>query len=100
MKGKYLAVALVLMLLGVINVKALEFGDCKVLASFKLNSSLDEEKYICVGKSFGNSNDAIYYSGEENKIALNNLDAYYLRTYDNDVTFNIFNSTVSSTTNF
>lgn len=92
MKGKYLAVAIALILLGVINVKALTIGDCKVLASFKLNSSLDEEKYICVGKSFGNSNDAIYYSGEGSKIALNNLEAYYLRTYDNGVTFNISNS--------
>ena len=92
MKGKYLAVVIALILLGVINVKALNIGDCKVLASFKLNSSLDEEKYICVGKSFGNSSDAIYYSGEGSKISLNNLEAYYLRTYDNDVTFNISNS--------
>jgi hypothetical protein len=92
MKGKYLAVAIALILLGVINVKALNIGDCKVLASFKLNSSLDEEKYICVGKNFGNSNDTIYYSGEGSTISLNNLEAYYLRTYDNDVTFNIFNS--------
>lgn len=92
MKGKYLVVAIALILLGVINVKALEFGDCKVLASFKLNSSLDEEKYICVGKSFGNNNDAIYYSGEGSTISLNNLEAYYLRTYDNEITFNISNS--------
>lgn len=82
MKKRYLVVALLLMFVGIISTKALTVGDCEVLASFKLSSSLDEEKYICKGKEFGNSTDVIYYSGEGNKIYLNNFNAYYFTNWD------------------
>lgn len=90
MKNKYLVVAVLLMFLGIIQVQALTVGDCKVLASFKLSSSLDEEKYICKGTQFGQSNEAIYYSGEGNTIVMNNLEAYYFTNWDEyDVTIDI-----------
>lgn len=90
MKNKYLVVALLLMFVGVINAKALVVGDCKVLASFKLSSSLDEEEYICKGKEYGNNLDSIYYSGEGNKISLNNANIYYFTNWDKyDVILNI-----------
>ncbi len=82
MKKRYLVVAILLMFIGIINTYALTVGDCKVLVSFKLSSSLDEEKYICKGSQFGNSNESIYYSGEGNTIVLNNLDAYYFTNWD------------------
>lgn len=90
MKNKYLVVALLLVFVGIMSPKALTIGDCKVLASFKLSSSLDEEKYICKGKEFGKNIDTIYYSGEGNKISLNNANIYYFTNFDNyDVTLDI-----------
>lgn len=90
MKKRYLVVALLILFMGIINAKALTVGDCKVLVSFKLNSSLDEEKYICKDTAYGNSNDDIYYSGEGNTIVLNNLNAYYFTNYNEyEVTLNI-----------
>lgn len=82
MKKRYLVVALLLMIMGIMNTQALTVGSCKVLASFKLNSSLDEEKYICKGSQFGNSNESIYYSGEGNTIVLNNFNGYYFTNWE------------------
>ena len=82
MKKKYLMVAILLMFIGINTTKALEFGDCKVLASYKLYSSLDEENYICKDKVFGKPTDAIYYSGEGNTIRISNINAYYFTSYD------------------
>ena len=89
MKKRYLVVAILLMIFGICNTKALEVGDCKVLLSFKLNSSLDEDSYICKGKSYGNETDSIYYSGNGNTINLNNFDAYYLSNWSESVVLNI-----------
>lgn len=90
MKKRYLVVALLLMFIGLSFPKALTIGDCKVLASFKLSSSLDEEKYICKGIDYGTNNDAIYYSATEDIIHLNNLNAYYFTNWDKyDVTLDI-----------
>lgn len=89
MKKKYLVVSLLLMFLGIIDVQALTVGDCKVLISFKLNSSLDEEKYICQGDKYGESTDSIYYSGKGNAISMNNFEAYYLTNWDDEVTIDI-----------
>ena len=90
MKKEYLVVALLLMLFGLKSTNALTIGDCKVLASFKLSSSLDEEKYICKGKKFGEEIDSIYYSGKDNTIVMNNLDVYYFTNWDEyDVTLEI-----------
>ncbi|MGN1371188.1 MAG: hypothetical protein ACI4XM_02810 [Candidatus Coprovivens sp.] len=89
MKKRYLVVIL-LLFSSMLNAKALTMGDCEVLASYKLYSSLDEENYICKGKEFGSSMDAIYYSGKGSTINLNNLDAYYLTNWEEyDVTLNI-----------
>ncbi len=82
MKKRYLVVALLLMFIGIMNTQALTVGSCKVLASFKLSSSLDEEKYICKGSQFGNSNESIYYSGEGNTIVLNNFNGYYFTNWE------------------
>lgn len=90
MKKRYLAVVLLFLFSSMLNVKALTLGDCKVLASYKLYSSLDEENYICKGKEYGNSGDAIYYPGSGNTIYLNNLDAYYFTSWEEyDVTVDI-----------
>lgn len=89
MKKKYLVIAMLLMFVGIINAKALVVGDCKVLVSFKLSSSLDEDSYICKGTSYGNDGDGIYYSGTGNVISLNNFNAYYFTNYDEKVTLNI-----------
>ena len=90
MKKEYLVVALLLCLIGVHSVHALTVGDCKVLASFKLSSSKDSEKYICKGEKFGEVTDAIYYSGTGNTILMNNLDAYYFTNWDEyDVTIDV-----------
>lgn len=80
MKRKYLVIAILLMLMGSINVKALVYSNCEVLASFKLQSSLDEEQIICKGEEFGNGTDSIYYSGKGNVIVLNNANIYYLES--------------------
>ena len=90
MKKRYLVVAVLLLLSSMLKVSALTLGDCEVLASYKLYSSLDEENYICKGKEYGSSTDAIYYSGKGSTINLNNLDAYYLTNWEEyDVTLNI-----------
>ena len=77
MKKRYLAFIVLLLSVGIINTKALVIDDCKVLASYKLYSSLDEENYICKGKEYGSSTDSIYYSGEGEDIYLNNFEGYY-----------------------
>ncbi len=82
MKKKYLVMAMLLMLMGRVNVKALVYGDCEVLASYKLNSSLDEEQFICKGEEFGKSTDAIYYAGKGNIIKLNKSEIYYFASGD------------------
>lgn len=66
------------------SVKALTIGDCQVLASYKLSSSLDTEKYICKGQSYGNVGEAIYYSGDGSTISLTNFNAYYFAISDKD----------------
>lgn len=78
------------MLLNTITVKALTIDNCKVLVSFKLSSSLDEEKYICKGENYGTASDSIYYSANENIVYLNNFTAYYFTNWDGyDATLNI-----------
>ena len=72
-----------------IKVSALTVGDCKVLVSFKLNSSLDEDSYICKGTSYGNEGDKIYYSGTGNTVSMNNFEAYYFTNWDEEVVLNI-----------
>ena len=80
------------MLMGRINVKALVYGDCEVLASYKLYSSLDEEQFICKGREFGSGTDPIYYSGEGNVIVLNKADIYYFASgKENNLTLNLIN---------
>lgn len=87
MKKEYLVVAIILMLLGINCPKALTVGDCKVLASFKLSSSKDSEKYICKGNKYGEVVDDIYYSGSGETIVLNNVNIYYFTNWDEyDVT--------------
>lgn len=82
MKKKYLAVVLLLIICSIAKVNALTIDNCEVLASYKLYSSLDEENYICKGKEYGSSNDAIYYSGSGSKISLNNFNAYYFTNWE------------------
>jgi hypothetical protein len=90
MKKKYLAVILLLIICSIAKVNALTIDNCEVLASYKLYSSLDEENYICKGKEYGSSIDAIYYSGSGSKIILNNFNAYYFTSWEeNDVTIDI-----------
>ncbi len=72
-----------------IKVSALTVGDCKVLVSFKLNSSLDEDSYICKGTSYGFEGDPIYYDGTGNTISLNKFSAYYFTNWDEEVVLNI-----------
>ena len=90
MKKRYLAIILLSFFSCLLSARALTIDDCKVLASYKLYSSLDEENYICKGEEYGNSTDAIYYSGKENTIYLNGLDAYYFTNWEEyDVTLDI-----------
>ena len=90
MKKKYLAVILLLIICSIAKVNALTIDNCEVLASYKLYSSLDEENYICKGKEYGSSTDAIYYSGSGSKIILNNFNAYYFTNWEEyDVTLDI-----------
>lgn len=96
MKKRYLAIMLVLMVLCVTHVKALVVEDCKVLASFKLYSSLDEEKYICKGKGFGSSSDGIYYSGTGNEIVFNQYNGYYFTNYDEPIILKLNGESVIS----
>lgn len=71
-------------------VNALTIGDCEVLVSFKLQSSLDEDTYICKDKKFGSSEEGIYYSGEGSTIVLRDFNAYYFTNYDkHDITLNL-----------
>ncbi len=70
------------MFISLTSVKALVVGDCEVLASYKLYSSLDEEKFICKGKEFGKNTDSIYYSGNDEVVKLNNIDIYYFTSLD------------------
>ena len=90
MKKRYLAIIVLLFICSIAKVNALTIGDCEVLASYKLYSSLDEENYICKGKEYGSSIDAIYYSGNGSKIVLNNFNAYYFTNWEeHDVTIDI-----------
>ena len=90
MKKRYLAIIVLLFICSIAKVNALTIGDCEVLASYKLYSSLDEENYICKGKEYGSSIDAIYYSGNGSKIVLNNFNAYYFTNREeHDVTIDI-----------
>jgi len=91
MKKRYLVIIFLLLLFTSCKVNALVKDDCEVLVSFKLNSSLDEDSYICKGKKFGKEGDKIYYSGDSNVIELNNASFYYLSNYDNDITLNVTN---------
>lgn len=78
------------MIFGIKTTNALTIGDCNVLVSFKLQSSLDEDTYICKGEKFGSVTDGIYYSGEEETIVLNEFNAYYFTNWDEyDVTLNL-----------
>ena len=70
------------MFISLTSAKALVVGDCEVLASYKLYSSLDEEKFICKGKEFGKNTDSIYYSGNDEVVKLNNIDIYYFTSLD------------------
>ena len=88
MKKRYLAVILLAMFSFLINGKALVVGDCDVLLSYKQNSSLDEDKYICKGRVYGVSTDSIYYSGTGNVVKINNFKAYYMVNYG-EVTLDI-----------
>ena len=81
-----------MMLLSLSSVKALTVEDCKVLVSFKLNSSLDEDSYICKGRDYGISGQAIYYDSANNVVYFNNLNAYYLSNYDESITINLAGS--------
>ena len=82
MKKRYLAVIVLLFICSIVKVNALTIDNCEVLASYKLYSSLDEENYICKGKEYGSSMDAIYYSGSGSKIVLNNFNAYYFTNWE------------------
>lgn len=96
MKKRYLLIALLFMVIGISNTKALMIGDCEVLVTFKLNSSLDEDSYVCKGKGYGKKEDSIYYSGKGNIIKLNNFNAYYFANSDSDVVLDISSSNVIS----
>ncbi len=77
------------MIIGIRSVSALVIDDCKVLASYKLYSSLDEENYICKGKEYGSITDSIYYSGEGVDIYLDNFEGYYFSNYDESINLNL-----------
>ncbi len=89
MKKRYLAFIVLLMIIGINSVSALVIDDCKVLASYKLYSSLDEENYICKGKEYGSVTDSIYYSGEGEDIYLDNFEGYYFSNYDESINLNL-----------
>ena len=89
MKKRYLAFIVLLMIIGIRSVSALVIDDCKVLASYKLYSSLDEENYICKGKEYGSITDSIYYSGEGVDIYLDNFEGYYFSNYDESINLNL-----------
>ena len=96
MKKRYLLIALLLMVVGISNAKALKVGDCEVLVTFKLNSSLDEDSYVCKGKGYGKEGDNIYYPGKGNVIKLHDFNAYYFANSDSDVILDIsLNNTFS-----
>ena len=80
------------MLLSLSSVKALVVDDCKVLVSFKLNSSLDEDSYICKGRGYGNSGEAIYYDNANNTVYFNNANIFYFSNWDEEVTINLAGS--------
>ena len=90
MKSKYFIIALLAFSIGIISTKAMTIGDCDVLASYKQNSSLDDNTYICKNKEFGTPSGSIYYSGKEDTIKLDNFNAYYFAIYKN-VTLDIKN---------
>ncbi len=91
-KRSFFVIILLVLFVQIGSVKALTIGDCQVLASYKLSSSLDTEKYICKGQSYRNVGEAIYYSGDGSTISLTNFNAYYFAISDKDeVTLNLNN---------
>ncbi len=88
MNRKRIAFLLAISLL-VFKVNALTINDCDVLASLKLQSSLDEETYICKNSSYGTIEDNIYYNAEDNIIHLHNANIYYVSNYGNSLTIDI-----------
>ena len=78
---KISAIIALLFLVNVEYTRAMTYSDCHVLAMFKIQSSEDENQYICEGKEFSNAN--INYSGKGTTITINELNAYYLHTYEN-----------------
>lgn len=96
MKKRYLLIALLSMVISMSNVKALKVDDCEVLVTFKINSSLDEDSYVCKNQEYGKKEDSIYYSGKGNVIKLNDFSAYYFANSDSDVVLDISsNNTLS-----
>lgn len=88
MNRKKVAFLLMIFLL-VFKVNALSINDCDVLASLKLQSSLDDDIYICKDKSYGKKEDSIFYNNEDNTIYLTNSNIYYMSNYGNSLTINI-----------
>ena len=88
MNRKKMAFLLMIFLL-VFKVNALSINDCDVLASLKLQSSLDDDIYICKDKSYGKKEDSIFYNNEDNTIYLTNSNIYYMSNYGNSLTINI-----------
>ena len=80
---------LLMIFLLVFKVNALSINDCDVLASLKLQSSLDDDIYICKDKSYGKKEDSIFYNNEDNTIYLTNSNIYYMSNYGNSLTINI-----------
>ena len=88
MNRKKMAFLLIVFLL-VFKVNALSINDCDVLVSLKIQSSLDDDIYICKNQDYGKKEDSIFYNGAENIIYLNNSNIYYLSNFENSITINI-----------
>ena len=86
---KKIIVFIIILSLIIFKVEALNINDCDVLASLKLQSSLDEDTYICKNTNYGKKEDSIYYDSVENIIYLNNSNIYYMSNYGNSLTMNI-----------
>ncbi len=86
---KKICVLLVMVFTNIMVVSALNINDCEIVFSFKLSSSLDENKYVCKNKKYGNSNDKIYYDVDNNILVLNNATIYYLTDYNESIKIKI-----------